>query len=87
MLLLRTLFEGFVVFGSLAVLFAAGWWFLVSRIYKDYEEKFLAVEILFCLVFALSCNLLQLVVFEILPILGRRSVPLPLNSLQSVSRV
>ncbi|GJP40648.1 hypothetical protein CLOM_g306 [Closterium sp. NIES-68] len=66
----RVLFESSVMLGSLAALFATGWWFLVARLYKDYEEQFLAVEVLFAAVFALSCNLLQLVLFEILPVLG-----------------
>ncbi|KAG1658696.1 hypothetical protein FOA52_013636 [Chlamydomonas sp. UWO 241] len=49
----------------LASSFGVGWWFLSFSLYKNLDEKDFAVQSLWSLMFALSANLLVLVVYEI----------------------
>ena len=58
----------------LLLLFMIGRVFLEHSVYRDYEDRNLSVQLLFSAVFALSANMLQLLLFEILDIFTPRSV-------------
>jgi hypothetical protein len=61
--------------GSLAALLVAGWLFLRSTILRSYDaphRRNALVQLLFAAVFALSANLLQLLIFEILDLMDSR---------------
>jgi hypothetical protein len=57
---------------SLGLFFAFGWVFFMKQLFRDYEVKKRSVQLLFSVTFALSCGLFELLLFEILGILGAR---------------
>ncbi|EFJ39961.1 hypothetical protein VOLCADRAFT_70166 [Volvox carteri f. nagariensis] len=61
--------------------FAVGWWFLDRSLYNHLEERDYHVQALWSVVFAISCNFISLVLFEIVSIMdpGLRRVAWYLN--------
>lgn len=59
-----------IALGCLAACFAGGWAFVSSRLLQNFDEKETGVQILWSCTFAFSCNLLLLVVFEILSVIN-----------------
>jgi uncharacterized membrane protein len=58
--------------GSLLVLFAAGRLFLAHSVYRDFEGRNPAANVLFAAVFALSACMMELLVFEIMDVMDVR---------------
>lgn len=58
---------------SFVACFILGWWFLDNNLYRSCEGKDSRVQVLWSIVFALSCNLLLLVVFELTGLLSYRT--------------
>ncbi|KAG2491824.1 hypothetical protein HYH03_009781 [Edaphochlamys debaryana] len=54
---------------SFLACFGVGWWFLDRSLYNHLEEKDYKVQALWSLVFALSCNFIILVLFEIVDVM------------------
>lgn len=55
----------------LLLLLAGGWLFLNYSLYRDFENRNHVVQLLFSSVFALSSNLLVMLLFEILGVLSQ----------------
>eukprot|EP00959_Pyramimonas_sp_CCMP1952_P313216 6556030-Pyramimonas_sp.AAC.6 len=64
------LFDAFIIVTTWLVAAACGWYFLTRRLYSEYDEKHVLVGVLFSGTFALSSNLLVLVLFEIVGVLS-----------------
>jgi hypothetical protein len=69
-----------------ALYFSIGWVFLVKKLTKDYDvSKHKMVQLVFAATFTISCQLFQLIIFEILDIGHREYVTahdsLPFNHL------
>uniref|UniRef100_A0A7S0QRP8 Abscisic acid G-protein coupled receptor-like domain-containing protein n=1 Tax=Pyramimonas obovata TaxID=1411642 RepID=A0A7S0QRP8_9CHLO len=64
------LFDASVVVTTWLVAAVCGWYFLTRRLYSEYDEKHVLVGVLFSGTFALSSNLLVLVLFELVGFLS-----------------
>jgi hypothetical protein len=65
-------FEQIVVVLTQFLFFIFGWFFFRAKLFKDYEVKRTAVQIYFSLMFALSCTLFELVIFEIIDLFSKQ---------------
>ncbi|WIA14392.1 hypothetical protein OEZ85_002920 [Tetradesmus obliquus] len=63
------LLDWFIAVGCIATCFVGGWLFVSSSLLQNYDDKETGVQVLWSLTFAFSCNLLLLVVFEILDVI------------------
>mmetsp|Transcript_1562 Transcript_1562/g.3570 ORF Transcript_1562/g.3570 Transcript_1562/m.3570 type:complete len:440 (-) Transcript_1562:79-1398(-) len=64
--------DALLVLATQAVFFSFAWFFF-TRIFEDYEVRNVGGQVLFSVTFALSCNMFELIIFEILDILDRNS--------------
>lgn len=63
------LLDWFIAVGCIAACFVGGWLFVSSSLLQNYDDKETGVQVLWSFTFAFSCNLLLLVVFEILDVI------------------
>eukprot|EP00882_Tetradesmus_deserticola_P015317 GHRQ01016314.1.p1 GENE.GHRQ01016314.1~~GHRQ01016314.1.p1 ORF type:complete len:116 (+),score=42.31 GHRQ01016314.1:334-681(+) len=63
------LLDWVIAVGCVAACFVGGWLFVSSSLLQNYDDKETGVQILWSFTFAFSCNLLLLVVFEILDVI------------------
>jgi len=66
------IYSGIVLLTLFVVYYIIGHLFFENKLYTDYEVKNNFVRILFSLVFAGSCSLFELVIFEISDVLSLR---------------
>lgn len=66
-------FDFVVVLTSQLLFLLGGWVFFMRYLFKDYEIRHKIVQGLFSLTFALSCTMLELIIFEIADLLDRES--------------
>ena len=58
--------DSVIVFGSELLYFCCGWIFFMRKLFKNYEVRHIAVQLVFAITFSLSCMMFELVIFEIL---------------------
>lgn len=63
---------GIVIVSQLAF-FGLGWVFFMKQLFKDYEVHERSVQAIFSVMFALSCTMFELIIFEILDVLELES--------------
>lgn len=56
---------------SLLVFYGFGWVFTESKLFANYEVRNNVVRVVFAVLFALSCEVFELIIFEILDVLNR----------------
>lgn len=62
-----------IVIVSQLLFFGLGWIFFMKQLFKDYEVHERSVQAIFSVMFALSCTMFELIIFEILDVLEASS--------------
>lgn len=58
-----------LMFSTQALFFGFGWLFFMRQLFKNYEVRNTMVQLVFSIMFALSCTLFELIIFEIVGIM------------------
>ena len=61
-----------IVIASQAVFSGIGWLFFMRQLFPSYEVRDRTVQAIFSIMFALSCTMFELIIFEILDVLDSR---------------
>ncbi|EFA82620.1 hypothetical protein PPL_04312 [Heterostelium album PN500] len=56
---------------SFIAFFIFGWIYFLKILFRDYEVKLVTVQLSFSMMFALSCTMFELIIFEIMDIMDR----------------
>ncbi|XP_064394445.1 Golgi pH regulator-like [Halichondria panicea] len=54
-----------IMFGTQVLFFGGGWIFFMRKLFKNFEIHNMVVQIIFSVIFALSCTMFELIIFEI----------------------
>ncbi|XP_078258333.1 Golgi pH regulator isoform X2 [Rhinoraja longicauda] len=65
--------DSVIMFSSQILFFGFGWLFFMRQLFKDYEVRQYVVQIVFSVMFAFSCTMFELIIFEILGLLNSSS--------------
>ncbi|XP_055492618.1 Golgi pH regulator isoform X1 [Leucoraja erinacea] len=65
--------DSVIMFSSQVLFFGFGWLFFMRKLFKDYEVRQYVVQIVFSVMFAFSCTMFELIIFEILGLLNSSS--------------
>eukprot|EP00002_Diphylleia_rotans_P036115 TRINITY_DN792_c1_g1_i2.p1 TRINITY_DN792_c1_g1~~TRINITY_DN792_c1_g1_i2.p1 ORF type:complete len:414 (+),score=86.44 TRINITY_DN792_c1_g1_i2:161-1402(+) len=58
-----------LVFVTQLIFFFGGWIFLSKKLFKDYEVKYVMVQVFFSLILSISCNMFELIIFEVMEVM------------------
>ncbi|GCC28507.1 hypothetical protein chiPu_0006937 [Chiloscyllium punctatum] len=65
--------DSVIMFSSQVLFFGFGWLFFMRQLFKDYEVRQYVVQMVFSVMFAFSCTMFELIIFEILGLLNSSS--------------
>ncbi|KAI6180181.1 hypothetical protein M3Y98_00691800 [Aphelenchoides besseyi] len=69
----NAMFDAAIIIISQCLFGALGWVFFIHRLFQSYEIRERKIQLIFSVMFALSCTMFELIIFEILDVLDARS--------------